>query len=118
MYRHRPLKLATLQVTAQLKASNTRLTTLKSEAGSAAHTQHQMLGQINALQQQAREADVLVVTKAPVQAVTGTLNGASNICHVDDPDLLCDLLSTEQSPAPAVRKLPVGSFYALYGWDA
>lgn len=55
------------------------------------------------VQQQVKEADVLVVTKASVEAITDALDDAPSIRHVDDPELFYDLLSTQQSVAPALK---------------
>ncbi|MCR9260469.1 MAG: GTP-binding protein [Pseudomonadaceae bacterium] len=54
------------------------------------------------VQQQTREADVLVITKGPIEAVSDTLESAAEICHVDDQNLFYDLLSTQQRAAPAL----------------
>ena len=52
---------------------------------------------------------MLVVTKSSVAAIAGALDGASNIRHVDDPELFNELLTTRQSiPAPtnAIQDTP------------
>ncbi len=61
------------------------------------------------VQQQVTEADVLVVTKSSVATIAGALDGASNIRHVDDPELFDELLATRESiPAPtnAIQDTP------------
>jgi G3E family GTPase len=55
------------------------------------------------VQQQAREADVLVVSKGPVEAITDTLECAANVRQVDDQDLFYDLLSAQRSATPALQ---------------
>ena len=57
------------------------------------------------VQQQTREADVLVVTKGPVDAVTEALKSVADICHVDDADLFCDLLSAQQCDPPVLQPI-------------
>jgi len=44
-----------------------------------------------------KEADLLVVTKAPVEAIAGAPDGAPSICHVDDPELCDELLTSRQT---------------------
>ena len=44
-----------------------------------------------------KEADLLVVTKAPVEAIAGAPDGAPSICHIDDPELFDELLTSRRS---------------------
>ncbi len=65
------------------------------------HKRDKYIGHL--VQQQAEEADVLVVTKGPIKAVSVALESVAEIYHVDDKDLFYDLLSTQQRDAPALK---------------
>jgi G3E family GTPase len=64
----------------------------------------------NLVQQQVKEADVLVVTKASIEDIAGALNGAPDIRHVDDPELFEELLTrlpTTSALSDKVQDTPV-----------